>query len=637
MATAVVGEQVASTESRPGSRPAGPPDSLGLHQLQRQLLQSISASADPAGSWSAVANTIAAVVQPLAVFRVPRDADSPTPPQVGNQPQPATTSKLGDPVLLSPLTWAVDVAVQAQLWSAGQTSIQQGAAHVEPIDGTGQVVVAAPVFRRSEPPEAIAVLCARQQGVGLVATALQAAAMALTLAELAAQFRGSVAASQRHAARAECLEQIAGAESLRAAAHWLSDRLQERCQSELTAVGLRPRTATIVQVHAIAGTRGFDRSSEFVRAMEAALDDIALQDATLTHPPAPDAPTAISLRRLCGLADASTAIGMPLRDAEGNVLGAWLSVGQLPIPLALDMIGEFNAAAGQAISWLMRAERGPLTRTARKAWRTIRRNRGRYLAITLAAVIAILLLPAPYRVRTHCELQPVTRRFVAAPYAGVLARAEVAPGDVVQADQVLARMDDRELVWELTGLEAELKHAAQQRDTAMAGGKVGEAQLARLEIERLETRRQLLEHRRGHLEIRSPLSGVVVSGDWQKGQGVPLETGQTLFEIAPLDRMVVEVAIPQEEISHARAEQPVTMRLEAFPLRSWRGKIERLHPRAELRENRSVFLAELTLENVDDLLRPGMKGRAKIASGWHPLGWNLFHRAWESMALRWGW
>lgn len=53
------------------------------------------------------------------------------------------------------------------------------------------------------------------------------------------------------------------------------------------------------------------------------------------------------------------------------------------------------------------------------------------------------------------------------------------------------------------------------------------------------------------------------------------------------------------------------------------------HTRSEIVDDKNVFVAEVIMENPELQLRPGMQGTAKIKSGTYPLGWNLFHNAWE--------
>jgi RND family efflux transporter MFP subunit len=226
---------------------------------------------------------------------------------------------------------------------------------------------------------------------------------------------------------------------------------------------------------------------------------------------------------------------------------------------------------------------------------------------------------------------------VVAPFEGRLEKALVAPGDVVSAGDVVARMDGREIRWELAGLESELNAASKKRDSALALQNAAAAQLAKLDMERLELKIRLLEHRAENLEVKSPIGGIVTSGDLEKAEGAPVTTGATLFEIAPLDRMIAEVAVPEAEIAHVRTGQAVRIRLDAYPRRNWIATLDRIQPRAEIRDRANVFVAELTLDNSDELLRPGMKGHAEITGPRRSLAWILFHKAWESVALALGW
>lgn len=254
------------------------------------------------------------------------------------------------------------------------------------------------------------------------------------------------------------------------------------------------------------------------------------------------------------------------------------------------------------------------------------------LAVGVLAAVA-MVIPVPYSVNCDCELQPVIRRFVAAPFEGALEKAFVEVGDEVQADQLLARMDGKEVRWEQAGNAAEYERAAKERDAHLADQKFGEAQLAKLQMERLALTTKLLEHRNEHLEIRSPINGIVVSGELKRAEGVRLSMGQSLFEVAPLDQLIVEVEIPESELAHVATGAAATMRLEAFPGQQLDGTVKRICPRAELRRKQQVFVGEIALPNDAGQFRPGMRGRVSIPAGHAMLGWRLFHRAWQKLQL----
>lgn len=251
------------------------------------------------------------------------------------------------------------------------------------------------------------------------------------------------------------------------------------------------------------------------------------------------------------------------------------------------------------------------------------------LALTIA--ISAMFIPISYNVHCKCELQPVVRRFVSAPFAGQLEKSFVEPGDTVSKGEVLARLDARDVNWDLSGKLAEWNRAISVRDGHLAAHRSGEARIATLEVERLKLAVDQLKYRAKKLEIQSPISGIIVVGDLTKSEGVMLDTGKMLYEIAPLDQMVVEVAIPENDVRFVKSGMTVNIILDAFPNKSIEAKIRRVHPRAELKENDNVFIAELEIPNKEKSMRPGMRGFAKITTGKKPIGWILLHKAYESL------
>ena len=93
--------------------------------------------------------------------------------------------------------------------------------------------------------------------------------------------------------------------------------------------------------------------------------------------------------------------------------------------------------------------------------------------------------------------------------------------------------------------------------------------------------------------------------------------------------MVAEIRIPESEIRFVKPDSRVTIKLNAYPFRTFVGTVRNIHTRSEIVDDKNVFVAEVIMENGEFQLRPGMQGTAKIKSGTYPLGWNLFHNAWE--------
>jgi multidrug efflux pump subunit AcrA (membrane-fusion protein) len=161
--------------------------------------------------------------------------------------------------------------------------------------------------------------------------------------------------------------------------------------------------------------------------------------------------------------------------------------------------------------------------------------------------------------------------------------------------------------------------------------------VASLEVERLQQRRHLLFRRIEQLEVRCPVEGVVLTGDLERSELAPVNSGQTLFEVAPLAQLVCEVEIPDDSIAQVTAGNALAITLDAFPLRTWQATLADIRPRAEIREHRNVFIGQVVLNNDSGELRPGMRGRARIATSPQPLGWIIFHKPWHWLRARLEW
>jgi multidrug efflux pump subunit AcrA (membrane-fusion protein) len=408
------------------------------------------------------------------------------------------------------------------------------------------------------------------------------------------------------------------------------------------AIGMCRRRIGRCRLEAISGVRNFDRQSKIVKLMEAVMEEATIADALRV--PDIDESSAFgdatsAQRDLVQATDAAHILCRAIRDHSGTLIGACLAVDD----------GEGNATrveqemrnVADAVATCIKIVRNTTSHSARRLVARVANVDGvrRRVAASfiVAAVGLAMFVPTPYKVPCECVLQPVARKYVAVPYDGVLEKVLVEPGDVTTRGQVLAQMDVREIQWELAGLHADHSRSQKQIDANLAARDTASAQLAKLEMERLEVKIHLLENRANHLEIKSPTDGVVISGDPRKTEGARLTLGQTLFEIGPLDHMVVELEVPDEDVSHIAVGQPVEIRLEAYLGRTLFGTIARIHPRSEMREQENVFRAEVLVDNSQRSLRPGMRGHARVRTASHALVWILFHKAWQRLPFLWSW
>ena len=341
-----------------------------------------------------------------------------------------------------------------------------------------------------------------------------------------------------------------------------------------------------------------------------------------------------ALQNYCHKLGHEACISLPLKKTGSDAIGCLL-IATTPIQLSKPTYTKYLSEVIQMLSGhlsvVLKSNRRLIDHALSSLNNHLTAGRSKIAAAISLSIIALLLVPWPYRVHCDCEIQPVSRRFVAAPHDGILQKNLVENGDVVSEGQTIALLDDRQLRIELAGLEAQLEGVRKQRSAATARGSIAESQIAASEVLKLTAEIEMVNEKLKNLEIASPISGIVVAGDLEKVEGAPVEMGQTLFEIGPLNNMLIEIAIPEEEINYIKTGMPIVIKLNAYPFKTWSSHIARIHSKSEQRESNNVFVAEVEVANEELKLKPGMKGSAKVNSGSFPIGWNLFHQPFEQL------
>ena len=108
--------------------------------------------------------------------------------------------------------------------------------------------------------------------------------------------------------------------------------------------------------------------------------------------------------------------------------------------------------------------------------------------------------------------------------------------------------------------------------------------------------------------IRSPQTGYVV--DKKIVAGASVEAKMTLFEVADLSTVWIEADVYEKDIAFLQAGQTVEATVEAYPNRTFTGKLALVYPQldAATRTNRVRF----ELDNPRHELRPGMFATVRI-------------------------
>ncbi len=426
------------------------------------------------------------------------------------------------------------------------------------------------------------------------------------------------------------------ATNMDSAAIILVNQLKKMTQAKQVAFAIAKRN-NLPKLLAISDVEAVEHSLDSSRATTQACGQSMLLNEVVVFPDRrKDANPAdiVPLRQYCKSNNFDACISLPIADNQGKAIGSILlavAPKQASEPGYINYLSQLAQMISGHLQVVERANRNLADHVYNACAEKLATRIAKIAMVGAALLLACLLIPWPYKIACNCEIHPVLRRFIAAPHDGVLEKNLVENGDVIHKDQLVAHLGGRQLRIELAGLEAELKGTSKRRAAAMANSQIAEGQIALSEMKKIQSQIDLVNDKLANLEIRSPIAGIVVAGDLEKVEGAPVEMGQTLFEVGPLDKMLAEISVPEIEVPYVQPGMNIRIKLNAYPFRTWNGKVTKIHPKSEIREQESVFVAEVELENTDLSLKPGMKGQAKIVSDAYPIGWNLFHQPFEKL------
>lgn len=326
---------------------------------------------------------------------------------------------------------------------------------------------------------------------------------------------------------------------------------------------------------------------------------------------------------------------VPVEAGEGSTLVVALRrAGDMPFRKdELEEIGKTVGPYAPAFEMLERASRSvashAIAKTRARASGLVRPGGWGVKAMVAVAVLAagwVAFGTMGHSVSATAALSPAQQRHIAAPYAGRLAAVLVAPGDDVAERQVLARFDTDALEVERAQLLAEISIAQLNEDRAIAESASAEAAMARAEQSRARARLSDVEQRLEAATIRAPFAGRVLRGDLRQRVGETVPIGEALFEIADTSEWTIEIEMPQHGAGDTRAGLTGHFATNARPEEASAFSIDRVSPVAEIRQGRSVYVAEATVTGSSPWMKSGMEGLARVDLGRKPVWWMASHR-----------
>jgi len=203
---------------------------------------------------------------------------------------------------------------------------------------------------------------------------------------------------------------------------------------------------------------------------------------------------------------------------------------------------------------------------------------------------------------------------VIARVAGEVVELLVEEGDIVEAGQVLARLDGKRLRLEMLAAKANLEQARKEYKRNIDLHRRGLISTSMFEglqydLAALEATFELKALNYDYSKVRATIPGVVSARDIKPGQNVAVN--EVAFRVTDTSELIAYLHIPQAQLPKFQAGHAATLTVASMPDTSFTASIARISPTIDTRNG--TFRATAVIDNSDRMLAPGMFGRFTIA------------------------
>ena len=119
-----------------------------------------------------------------------------------------------------------------------------------------------------------------------------------------------------------------------------------------------------------------------------------------------------------------------------------------------------------------------------------------------------------------------------------------------------------------------------------------QVEFLRSEVERARTRVE-------SAQLRSPISGIVITPNLQNSAGKHLDAGTQFAQVLDLSSAVLQIAVPERDTPLMSAGLNAALKLDSYPQRTWHGRVSVVSPEAGAGDGERTFSVEVPLSNPD--------------------------------------
>ena len=421
-------------------------------------------------------------------------------------------------------------------------------------------------------------------------------------------------------------------------------QLAVRMRCVRVSLGVRRGRTSVVKV--ISHSAQFGRHMNLIALLGAAMDEALDQRSMILHPAPADHLIATSAHADLSIAQkGGQVLTIPLlvTDEFAGALTFERAPGEDFEPGAIALLEAATAILAPVLMEKRANDRWLIVKTGESLARQLARIFGPghlvrklVLAGAIAGAAFLTLAENTYRVSATAQIEGQVRRAIVAPYDGFTKEAMARAGDTVAEGDLLATLEDRELLLERLKWVTERQQRMFEYDKALAARQPAAINVIRSQIDQAQAQIKLLDEQLTRVQLRAPIAGLLVSGDLSQMIGAAVQRGQVLFEISPLDSYRVILDVDERDVGVIEAGQAGQLLVSALPHEPMAFVIDKVTPIAETRAGLNVFRVEGMVQESTTRLRPGMEGVGKIEIGTRKQAWIWFHPLLDWLRI-WSW
>jgi RND family efflux transporter MFP subunit len=389
------------------------------------------------------------------------------------------------------------------------------------------------------------------------------------------------------------------------------------------------------RIRAVSHSGQFERRANLLGFAAQAMEEAIDQRAPIAWPARGETPlVARAHEQLVREAGGGGAASFPLTSA-GRVVGALVlerpAGFEFDAP-SLQLCEAVAAVCGPIVALKLAGERNLAAHardTAREQWLKLTGPRHPGLKLAAGATLLLgtflVLASGTYRVSADATVEGEVQRALSAPIAGFVREAAKRAGDTVKQGEVIGRFDDRDLKLERVKLTSQQEQHSKQFREAMAQHNRAQAAIVTAQLQQVAAQLALVDEQLSRIDMVAPFAGVIVSGDLSQKLGAPVERGQVLFEIAPLDRFRIALYVDEHEFADVAIGQRGSLAVASIPQQRFAITVSKITAVNSTRDGRNRFRVEATLDDPPGRLRPGMEGVGKVEIDERKLVWIWTH------------